>query len=90
MKYEVRNSFKKDISDIHDKDLLQEVDNVFSNVENAKNHRELNYVKKMEGHKTFYRISVSSYRIGIEIRNDTVIFLRFLHRKDIYKYFPKD
>ena len=35
-----------------------------------------------------YRIRLGDYRIGIEIQKDTIIFTRFLHRKDIYKFFP--
>lgn len=29
-----------------------------------------------------------NYRIGIEMTENTIIFTRFLHRKDIYKFFP--
>jgi len=34
-----------------------------------------------------WRIKIGDYRIGVEIKKDTVIFVRILHRKDIYKYF---
>jgi mRNA interferase RelE/StbE len=42
----------------------------------------------MQGYDSFYRIRLADYRIGIEIINDEIIFARFLHRKDVYKYFP--
>ena len=45
-------------------------------------------LEKLKSYKTFYRIRAGDYRIGIEIVNDKIIFTRFLHRKDIYKYFP--
>ncbi len=44
--------------------------------------------RKMRGYKNYYRIRMGDYRIGLELDNDTVVFKRYLHRKDIYKYFP--
>jgi mRNA-degrading endonuclease RelE of RelBE toxin-antitoxin system len=40
------------------------------------------------GFTTAYRIRIGDYRIGIFFKEDTVIFARILHRKDIYKLFP--
>ncbi|WP_202807006.1 type II toxin-antitoxin system RelE family toxin [Planktothrix agardhii] len=48
----------------------------------------MNHLKKLQGYDTFYRIRLGNYRIGIELNEDTIIFTRFLHRKDIYKFFP--
>jgi mRNA interferase RelE/StbE len=31
---------------------------------------------------------LGDYRIGIEVLEDEVIFVRMLHRRDIYRYFP--
>ncbi len=45
-------------------------------------------MKKMQGYDTLYRIRLGDYRIGIEIVADQVILVRFLHRKDIDRYFP--
>jgi mRNA interferase RelE/StbE len=42
----------------------------------------------MQGYDNFYRIRLGEYRIGIELVDDEIIFTRFLHRKDVYKYFP--
>jgi mRNA interferase RelE/StbE len=49
---------------------------------------EINNLKKMQGYESFYRIRLGDYRIGIEVFEDEIIFVRFLHRKDIYKFFP--
>lgn len=43
----------------------------------------------MQGYKEYYRIALGSYRVGIRIVNNAVTFIRFLHRKDIYRYFPE-
>ena len=42
----------------------------------------------MEGFKNAYRIKIGDYRIGVFIEEDTIEFVRFVHRKDIYKKFP--
>lgn len=31
---------------------------------------------------------VGEFRIGITVKQDTVVFVRCLDRKEIYKYFP--
>ncbi len=49
---------------------------------------EINNLKKMQGYDSFYRIRLGEYRLGIEVFESEIIFVRFLHRKDIYKFFP--
>ena len=43
---------------------------------------------KLEGYDSYYRIRVGDYRIGVKIENDVWVFMRVLHRKEIYRYFP--
>ncbi len=43
---------------------------------------------KLKGGKNFWRIKIGDYRVGIEVEGDTVILVRILRRKDIYRYFP--
>ena len=47
-------------------------------------------VEKMVGYKTYYKIRVGDYRIGVQIERHhrTVKFMRVLHRKEIYRLFP--
>ena len=45
-------------------------------------------LKKLKGFEDAYRIRISDYRIGLFIIDNTTVFARFLHRKDIYKFFP--
>jgi len=46
------------------------------------------HFSKLEGYEHYYRIRVSDYRIGIKIEGDILVFMRVLHRKEIYRYFP--
>ena len=45
-------------------------------------------LKKLKGYKNYYRIRFGNYRAGIRLQNDTLIFERLLHRRDIYKFYP--
>ncbi len=43
----------------------------------------------MEGFKTFYRIRLGDYRVGVELEADLMVrFIIIAHRKEIYRFFP--
>ena len=45
-------------------------------------------LKKLKGYKNYYRIRFGNYRAGIRVQDDTLLFERLLHRRDIYKFYP--
>jgi len=61
---------------------------VIDEVKLAGNLRELKSLKKLKGFKNYYRIRVGDYRLGFSYDDQTIFFIRFLSRKDIYKFFP--
>lgn len=81
-------SFLKDLKGLRDKALKQRVRRLIQQVEKAQTLREVGNVRKMEGHANFYRIRIGQYRVGIVLEAGVVDFVRFLHRKDVYRYFP--
>ncbi len=81
-------SFLKDLKKRKDKSLKKRIEEVIHDIKKAKNRSELTSLEKLQGHKTAYKIRVGDYRIGIFIENDTIIFSRMLHRKEIYREFP--
>ncbi|MGC2238198.1 MAG: type II toxin-antitoxin system RelE/ParE family toxin [Pyrinomonadaceae bacterium] len=81
-------SFAKDLRNIRDKSLLRKIKNAIDEVKNSKDIRRINELKKLRGYKTFYRVKLGDYRIGIEIVANEIIFVRFLHRKEVYRFFP--
>ncbi len=52
------------------------------------NVNEIKHLKKIKGYDNFFRIKIGDYRIGIEYRDHAIVFMRVLHRKEIYRYFP--
>lgn len=88
MEIKIDKSFQKDTRRIKDKSILQKVANTIANVQRARNLDEIRNLKKIKGTTSMYRIRIRDYRLGILVSESSVEFIRCLHRKDIYKYFP--
>jgi mRNA interferase RelE/StbE len=88
METRFRSSFTKDLRKIRDKTLLKRIAGVIVTVEQARTLDGIPGIGKMEGWKRYYRIEVGDYRMGVAVDGDVITFVRFLHRKDIYRYFP--
>jgi mRNA interferase RelE/StbE len=89
MKTAFKASFLKAIRKIEDNQLKEDIKNAILNVESAKNIKQIKDLKKLKGYKQYFRIRIGNYRIGIKIEEDTVFFVEFDHRKNIYRTFPK-
>ncbi|WP_414693272.1 type II toxin-antitoxin system RelE family toxin [Ohtaekwangia sp.] len=88
MKVLIDKSFEKDTQRISNKLLLNKIADCIEEIEKASSPSDIKNLKKLKGGNIYYRIRISDYRLGVIIKNNSVIFLRFLHRKDVYKYFP--
>ena len=88
MKTAFRKSFVGDLEALRNKKLLKRVRDFIENVESAKSLNDLPHLKKLKGEKNYFRIRIADYRVGLTLEGDTVVFVRCLDRKDIYKYFP--
>lgn len=85
----IDKSFEKDTDKIKDKNLLYGIADCIDLLVKADNIKSIKSIKKLKGANSFYRIRLGDYRIGLEIKNETIELIRFLHRKEIYKFFPK-
>jgi mRNA interferase RelE/StbE len=88
VKIAFRDSFAKDLKNIKDKTVLKRIKELIEAVELSEALSPMPNLKKLKGHEHYYRLRVGDYRIGIALKSDTLIFVRVLNRKDIYKYFP--
>ncbi len=86
---EFDKSFAKSIDKVKDKSLLAKIETTITELEIAQTIQEIKNLKKLTGFKSYYRIRLGAYRLGIEkIDENTVRFIVIAHRKDIYKNFP--
>jgi len=84
-----RRSFNRDLKKLKkNREVLVRIKDKLLEVEAADDLSELPSLKKLSGGTEYYRIRVGDYRIGVVVREDTVEFVRCLHRREIYRYFP--
>ncbi|MFO8232672.1 MAG: type II toxin-antitoxin system RelE/ParE family toxin [Longimonas sp.] len=89
MKTAFRKSFQRDLKNLKkDREMRGRIRGKIEEVEASGSLQDLPSVKKLSGGEALYRIRVGDYRIGIAVEQDTVVFVRCLHRREIYRYFP--
>ena len=89
MEVKFRKSFERDLKRIKDSKTLNRIKEVINEIKQADNLWAFKGdIRKLKQGENFWRIRVGEYRIGLEVNNDVVMFVRVLSRRDIYKYFP--
>lgn len=88
MKVIFKSSFLKDLGKIKDRALAVRVKKVIESIEQAATLQEIASLKSLKGSTGYYRIRVGDYRIGLCFDGETIVLVRFLHRKEVYRYFP--
>ena len=88
MKIAYSKKFLKDLSKIPIRDRKKIEVFVFNELPDYKHIYESGMIEKLKGYNEFYRTRFGNYRVGIYFKNDELILLRVLHRKEIYKVFP--
>ena len=81
-------SFLKDIKKLNDKSIAKKLKDILSLLENSDYLMDISNIKKLKGHNNYYRIKIGNYRLGFSLEDKEIDIIRFLHRKDIYKFFP--
>ncbi|MEW6103298.1 MAG: type II toxin-antitoxin system RelE/ParE family toxin [bacterium] len=89
MKVLYRELFLKDLKKLRKQPIYEQiVEFAFTTLPKIKTLREVSGVKAMRRHPKRYRIRISNYRMGIEVKGDTIEIMRVLHRGEFYRYFP--
>jgi len=89
MKIEYLPSFIKDLKALKSTSSYRAIRTlVFEEIPNCKSLQELGNLKKLKDFDNAYRLRVGDYRIGFTVADNTITFVRVLHRRDIYRYFP--
>lgn len=89
MRTQFTKSFAKDLRK-HRKnpDLLRQIQGIIEAIEQVEAITDLANLKQLKAEGSYYRIRTGDYRLGITIEDDLVTFVRVLHRKEIYRFFP--
>ena len=88
MKILYEKSFYKDIAKIADKSLNVKLLELIETIKRKNNLSEITSIMKMSGYSNYYRIRIKDFRLGIKCSDNTITLIRFMHRKEIYRFFP--
>ncbi|MBI4479017.1 MAG: type II toxin-antitoxin system RelE/ParE family toxin [Acidobacteria bacterium] len=88
MKTAFHSSFAKDLRAIKDQTFRDRVAKLIQSVEAAADLAAIPNLKRLHGPGSYYRIRLGEFRVGITLRAEVVSFVRCLHRKESYRYFP--
>jgi len=88
MEIRVNKTFLKELARIPARQREKVEQFVFEDAAAFQRREDIPNLKKLKGYKYFYRIRFGNYRAGVKIQNNTLVFERLLHRKDIYKFYP--
>jgi mRNA interferase RelE/StbE len=88
VKTRFKESFTKDLRGIRDKGLLARIQRVVQSVEQAETLDQVPHLRKLQGGDRYYRVRIGDYRVGLALEGDVVVFVRALHRREVYRYFP--
>jgi mRNA interferase RelE/StbE len=84
-----RESFAKDLrKNRRNRDLLSHLREIILEVEAAESIAHIRNLRRLKSDGPYFRIRAGNYRVGLIVERDTVIFVRVLHRKEVYRYFP--
>ena len=88
MKVDFRNSFLGDLKRVKDTPIRNRVRETIQSLEQAQSLEKISDLRKLKYGDRSYRIRMGDYRLGLALKHDTLVFVRFPHRKNLYKYFP--
>jgi mRNA interferase RelE/StbE len=89
MNVEFDSSFLKSLSKIKNQTILQRIKKVIVELEDSSDFTKIRNLRKLAGHKNYFRIRIGDFRLGFEsINDDTIRLIIISHRKEIYRNFP--
>lgn len=69
--------------------IFKQVKKLILKLEDCSSLSSIPNVKKLAGNKNFFRIRIGDYPVGIVVFPKSVEMVRILHRKEIYRHFPR-
>lgn len=87
MTAQFKASFKQDLMRISEDGMLDELRYLIERVEQSAHTAQIPALEKLAESEHDYKIRVEEYCVGLTIEDDTVTFVRCLHRNDITNFF---
>ena len=89
MRLEYRSSFSRDLRRVRDAEVRYRVLAIIEELEAVPSIAEIPSATRIKSDRgRYYRIRIGDYRLGVVLQGDMLVLVRFLHRRDIYRFFP--
>ena len=89
METETRPSFIRDLKRVRSASIRRRVERTIESIETATNVAAIPGIARITATgDPHYRIRIGDYRLGLAVQGSVVVLVRFLHRSDIYRFFP--
>ena len=88
MDVEFAASFSRDLRRLRNAQISRRVERLITEIEAAPSVAALTGAARVRGTGRYYRVRLGDYRLGLVVEDDTAVLIRFLHRRDIYRFFP--
>jgi mRNA interferase RelE/StbE len=85
---EITEAFLKEVQSARNAELEKRVSKMLARIKAAPSLINLPQIVAMSGHPGYYRCRLGDFRAGFEIQDGVIVFLRCLHRREIYRFFP--
>ena len=88
MEVEYAASFSRDLKRVRSTELLGRIERLINDIKAAPTLSAITGATRIRGPGRYYRLRIGDYRLGFALEDETAVLIRFLHRRDIYRYFP--
>lgn len=88
MEVEYTPAFSRDLKRERNAELRRRVQQVIDELKAAPTVAAVRGAVRVTAPGRYYRIRVGDFRLGFALEGDRVVLLRFMHRRDIYRFFP--
>ncbi|MCY3507326.1 MAG: type II toxin-antitoxin system RelE/ParE family toxin [Chloroflexi bacterium] len=88
MRVEYTPAFARDLKRERNAELKRRVERRIEELKAATAITDVTRAVRVTAPGRYYRIRLGDFRLGFALVGDRVVLLRFMHRRDIYRYFP--
>lgn len=87
MKVEFEKKFFKDLQKVKEENVFLYVERLINKLKNSNSLRDFEECKKLKRFQ-YYSFKFREFRVGVSYKEGRIKFIRLLHRKEIYRFFP--
>lgn len=80
--------FLKDLEQINDSKILEEIESLINLLKSSRNLHCIPNIKRLAVNRNYFRYRIGDYRVGFVLYENNITLKRVALRKDFYRLFP--